>query len=202
MIYILGGGGHAKVVIDVLKLNGFEVCGIIDPNLSMNDSILGVQVIGGDEVMGCLDPSKVRIAIGVGAAAKRRLNRELFQEWSAFGYSIISVIHPLAIIGENVQLAEGCQVMAGSVIQSSTSIGAGSVINTAASIDHDCIIEDHCFIAPSVTVCGGVFIGQGCFVGAGAILLPGVNVGKNSLISAGAVVASDIQEDGYFMQQR
>jgi sugar O-acyltransferase (sialic acid O-acetyltransferase NeuD family) len=197
-LYVLGGGGHAKVVIDALSASGAKIAGLIDPRLEIGTQVLGVPVIGGDEWMSKLDPQGAVLANGVGATVKSRVNRKLFDLWSAQGFPFVSVVHPSAIIGAQVVLAQGCQIMAGAVIQPDTKIGVGTVINTTVSIDHDCVVDAHCFIAPSVTLCGGATIGEGSFVGAGATLLPGVKVGKNALVAAGAVVDTDVGDGDYF----
>ncbi|ODP31306.1 hypothetical protein A9762_07530 [Pandoraea sp. ISTKB] len=197
-LYVLGGGGHAKVVIDSLIAAGETIDGLIDPRLEVGTRVLGVPVIGGDEWMDKLDPNEARLANGVGATVKSRVNRKLFDLWSAKGFAFVSVIHPSAIIGAEVELAQGCQIMAGAILQPHAKIGTGTVINTAASIDHDCVVGAHCFIAPMVTLCGAAAVGEGSFVGAGATLLPGVKVGNNALVAAGVVVDTDVADGDYF----
>lgn len=197
-LYVLGAGGHAKVVIDALLAGNATVHGIIDPRLPVGTALLGVPAIGGDELIDELDPAEVVIANGVGATVKSRINRKLFELWSARGFRFISVIHPRTIVGAEVELVDGCQIMAGAVIQPHARIGAGTVINTGCRIDHDCVVGAHCFIAPSVTLCGGASIGEGSFIGAGAVLLPGVSVGKAALVAAGATVDADVGDNQYF----
>jgi len=197
-LYVLGGGGHAKVILDALIKSGASVTGIIDPRLPLDSEVFGVRVTGGDELMATLDPQVNAIANGVGATPKNFINKKLFEIWTASGFHFISVIHPSAIIGEQVVLHDGCQIMARVVLQPNAQIGMGSVINTASSIDHDCVIGQHCFIAPSVTLCGGATVGDNCFIGAGATLLPGITVGSQALIAAGAVVDKNIGEGEFF----
>ncbi|MGF6995085.1 acetyltransferase [Paraburkholderia sp. GAS32] len=199
-LYVLGGGGHAKVVIDALTVGGATIAGLIDPRLEVGAIVLGVPVIGGDEWMTKLDPQGAQLANGIGATVKSRVNRKLFDLWSTQGFSFVSVVHPSAIVSAEVELAQGCQIMAGAILQPHAKIGVGTVINTAVSIDHDCVVGAHCFIAPSVTLCGGATIGEGSFVGAGATLLPGVKVGNNALVAAGAVVDADVADGDYFQR--
>ncbi|PQV52509.1 acetyltransferase [Paraburkholderia sp. BL21I4N1] len=199
-LYVLGGGGHAKVVIAALTASGASVAGLIDPRLEIGTLMLGVPVIGGDEWMQKLDPHSAQLANGVGATVKSRVNRKLFDLWSAQGFSFATVLHPSAVVGAEVELAPGCQIMAGAILQPHAKIGVGTVINTSVSIDHDCVVGAHCFVAPSVTLCGGASIGEGVFVGAGATLLPGVKVGNNALIAAGAVVDTDVADGDYFQR--
>lgn len=196
-IYVLGAGGHAKVVIDALLSQGVRPTGIVDPIARPGQVVLGVEVVGGDEVLEAFAPDTILLANGVGATPKSRVNTKLFEIWTRKGYQFTDILHSSAIISPYTVRQEGAQIMAGTVLQAEAVIGAGSVINTGARIDHDCIIGQHCFVAPSVTLCGGVKIGERTFIGAGAVLLPGVNVGHNVLIAANVVVDSDIADGSY-----
>jgi UDP-perosamine 4-acetyltransferase len=199
-LYVLGAGGHAKVVIDALLGSDIAVDGIIDPRLPIGTALLGVPAIGGDEWIDKLDPGHAVLANGIGATVKNRVNRKLFELWSARGFRFASVVHRSAIVAAEVELTAGCQIMAGTVLQVHARIGAGTVINTGCRIDHDCVVGAHCFVAPSVTLCGAATIGDGSFIGAGAVLLPGVKVGKDALVAAGATVDTDVG-DGQFFQR-
>lgn len=201
-LFVLGGGGHAKVVIDSLRSAAIVVAGIIDPRLQPGERLMEVQVAGGDDFLSTRDPVRTQLANGVGATVKSRVNRKLFEAWTARGFTFVTVVHASATIAGDVRLDGGAQVMAGAVVQPYAHIGAGTVINTGCRVDHDCVVAEHCFIAPSVTLCGGVTIGGGTFVGAGAVLLPGVKVGQNALVAAGAIVDTDVGDGEYFQRSR
>lgn len=191
-IFLLGAGGHAKVVLDAIQKLGLSVAGIVNPSMDAPSFFSGIQVCGGDEMMGSLNPNFDVIANGLGASPKNLLNKKVSLRWQTHGFKFLTIVHPTTIIGRHVIFGEGCQVMAGCTLQSDISIGVGVVINTASNIDHDCKIGNHTFISPSVVMCGGVEVGEDCFIGAGAILLPGVKLGKGVLIAAGAVVDKDV----------
>jgi UDP-perosamine 4-acetyltransferase len=196
-IFLLGAGGHAKVVFDAIQKLGLSVAGIINPSSDINPFFADIQVCGGDEMMDSLDPKVHIIANGLGATPKNLLNKKVSLSWMARGFKFLTIVHPTTIIGRHVNFGEGCQVMAGCTLQSDISVGVGVVINTASNIDHDCKIGNHTFISPSVVICGGVEVGQDCFVGAGAILLPGVKLGNGVLVAAGAVVDRDVPSFGF-----
>ncbi|HEX3032888.1 MAG TPA: NeuD/PglB/VioB family sugar acetyltransferase, partial [Bacillota bacterium] len=120
------------------------------------------------------------------------LRSKLFDKFKADGYSFASVIHPSAIIGYDVELGEGVQILAGAIIQPGSRVGANTIINTKASLDHDCIIGAQVHVAPGVTMSGNVRIADGVHIGTGAVLIQGISVGRNSLVGAGAVVIRDV----------
>jgi sugar O-acyltransferase (sialic acid O-acetyltransferase NeuD family) len=194
-IIILGGGGHAKVLIDTLHLNSQQILGITDsdPNKT-GQSLLGVPVIGGDDVIAEYPTETIYLVNGLGSVRVNRHRVALYDHFKQDGYTFASVIHPSAIVASDVALSEGVQIMAGAVIQTGSRIGRNAIINTRAVVDHDCLIGDHAHIAPGATLSGGVDVGENAHIGAGATLIQQLRIGRNSLVAAGAVVIRDVPE--------
>lgn len=180
-IYLYGAGGHAKVVLDILKSNGITVAEIFDDNPDVN-SFMGIPVSQTDV------RNPLIISIGNNSVRKNIASR-----FATFAYSP-AIRSKQAIISESAEIGEGTVVMHNVVIQSSVKIGKHCIINTKASIDHDCIIQDYVHIAPGVILCGNVKIDEGSIIGAGTTIIPGIKVGKWSVIGAGSVVVRDIPD--------
>ena len=192
-VIILGGGGHAKVLVETLWAASLAVAGIVDPDPALwGGSVLGVPVLGGDEVVLAYAPDLVRLVNGLGSTGLPQLREAIFERFAARGFAFAAVVHPLAVIARDVELGEGAQVMAGAVIQPGSRLGRNALVNTRASVDHDCLIGDHVHLAPGVTLSGGVTVGAGAHIGTGATVIQGIRIGGGSLIAAGAVVISDI----------
>jgi UDP-perosamine 4-acetyltransferase len=191
-IYVLGVGGHGHVVLDALRSSGLCAAGIIDPAL-IGTSVSGVPVLGGDEVLASLDHHVSRLVLGVGANPDTTRRTLLFRNAKQSGWNFTMVSHPSALLGENCDLGEGCQRMAGSIVQPRVRLGVNVVVNTGSVIDHDCVIGDHSFISPGVTMCGNVTLGAESFIGAGSVIVPGVTIGRGVVVGAGAVVLNDIE---------
>lgn len=187
-VYVLGGGGHARVVLDALLANGVAVTGVLDPALPPGDAVLGVPIKGGDELLEGANPDAVLLVNGIGANPDVVTRKRLFEEMRAGGFAFASVRHPSATIGRECELGEGVQVMAGAVLQAGVRIGDNTVVNTSASVDHDCMIGAHVFVSPGAVLCGDVTVGECTFIGAGAVVLPGVSIGVNAIVGAGSVV--------------
>jgi UDP-perosamine 4-acetyltransferase len=192
-VVILGGGGHARVVIDALRCAGHVIAGVIDPKAEVAKSLpAGITWLGAD--LSKARAAEVQLAIGVGSleanAGGPRIR--LFGEAKAAGFEIVSFRHPSAIVAGDVELGEGSQVMAGAILQPRVRIGINSIVNTGASIDHDCWIADHVHIAPRVVLSGTVEVGTGCHLGTGAIVIQNVRIGDWSMVAAGAIVTRDV----------
>ena len=193
-IIILGAGGHAKVLIEALLKSSAVITGIVDPNPTLvGTKILGVSVIGGDEVVEEFPPSEVCLVNGLGSVGLPLGRQLLYEQFKGLGYNFTTVVHPSAVVASDVVLGEGAQVMAGAVIQTGSKIGCNVIINTHASVDHDCIIGNYVHLAPGVTLSGDVVIDSMVHIGTGATIIQGISIGKGSLVAAGTVVIKNIQ---------
>lgn len=189
----IGAGGHAKVVLDILRLmNEYRVIGLLDPNC-VGESVGGVPVLGGDELLPRLRAEGVAAAfIGAGGVGDNTLRIKLFEKVQAAGFTFINAIHPAAVLALSVQLGQGITIMAGAIVNPDTRIGDNVIINTGAIVEHDCEIAAHAHISPGAVLCGGVRLGIGAHVGAGATVRQYVTVGECALVGAGAVVVKDV----------
>lgn len=194
-VIILGGGGHAKVLVEALRTTNIIIVGITDADpAKQGTAIMGVPVLGDDSVVGQHDPSRVRLVNGLGSVNIPAARASLFETFTSQGFSFATVIHPRAIVASDAVLAEGAQIMAGAVIQPGVIIGRNSIVNTGAIVDHDCMIGDHAHLSPGAMLSGGVRIGNNTHVGTGATVIQGITIGAGCLVAAGAVVISNVPD--------
>lgn len=182
-MYLYGASGHAKVIIEILELQGIQIKGLFDDNAAITGLL--------EYTVQPFEPSAVttdQLIITIGDNQTRKLIAE--KHPCSFGRAI----HPTAVISKRATIGEGTVVMGNAIINSDTLIRNHVIINTAASIDHDCIIGDYVHISPNATITGNVTIGEGSWIGAGAVIIPGVKIGKWSVVGAGAVVIKDVQD--------
>ena len=180
-MYLYGAGGHASVIIDILKANNIQVTAVIDDN-PLITSIDGLPVIRPSSDNGPL-------IISIGDNATRKMIAQKYD------VEFRKAIHPSAIISDTVFIGDGSVIMHGAIIQAHSNIGKHCIVNTKASIDHHCVIEDFCHIAPSATICGNVHISTGAFIGAGATIIQGIKIGRQVIVGAGAVVTTDVPDN-------
>ena len=182
-MYLIGAGGHAKVVRDILDACNIPFSGVVTDNLKevtfMEKKILH-SMDGVDEAIICVGNNRTR----------KKLAEELSQQGVTFGMGI----HPSVIMSKYASVDEGTVVMQGVVIQSCAKIGKHCIVNTSASIDHDNVLGDFVHISPHATLCGEVEVGEGTWIGAGTVVKQCVKIGKWSVIGAGSVVVNDIPD--------
>jgi sugar O-acyltransferase (sialic acid O-acetyltransferase NeuD family) len=195
-ILVLGSGGHAKGLIEILQGYGSEIIGcIVKERIVEQEEILGVPIVGtDDEVVLKYQPDQVYLVNGVGSIGDTGRRRTIFNDYKKWGYAFIEVIHPTAIISSYASLGEGVQIMAGAIIQAGSVLGDNSILNTKASIDHDCTIGKHVHVSPGATLCGHILVGEGTHIGAGAVVIQGIEIGQLCVIGAGSIVINDIRD--------
>lgn len=190
-IAVAGAGGHAKVVADALLAAGKdEFAGFLDDDpASWGLQILGYPVLG---PLTAWSNKKIDgIVVAVGENAARKL---MFEQLMAAGATLVSVVHPRALLGRGVRLGRGVVALANVVVNAGSSIGENVILNTACSVDHDNEIAPHVHLAPGVHTAGGVRIGEGAFLGIGASVLPNISIGAWAIIGAGAVVTAAVPD--------
>lgn len=186
---IIGASGHGKVVADIARKNGYSEIVFLDDDESIHECG-GYSVIGKSSEAGTIDAG---VIVGIGNAGVRKQIQESIPD-----EKLVTLIHPDAVIAEDVAIGEGTVVMAGAVINPGARIGKGCIINTCSSVDHDCVVGDYVHISVGAHVAGTVNIGSHTWIGAGVTVINNVNISGGCMIGAGAVVIRDICESGTY----
>ncbi len=198
-IVVIGGGGHAKVLLSILrKLKNYRILGYTD-QMNLGD-LLGAPYLGGDEILGSLKAARFRLnaAIGVGQIGLGRHRERIESSLHSLELAFPSIVSPGAIVNEGVSLAEAVVVMDGAVISCGSSIGRGAILNTNSTVEHDVRIADWVHIAPGATISGGVNVGRFSIIGAGATVIQGINIASDCIVGAGATVVRDLVVPGVY----
>lgn len=200
-LIIIGGGGHARVIIDLLRCAAvYEIVGIVDHGFPEGRRQHGCAVLGGDAVLPSLRRRGIALAaLGVASVRDNAPRERVAERVRSEGFSFPSLVHPNAVVSRDAVLADGVQVMAGAVIQSGARIGGGAIVNTRAGVDHDCTIGQFVHVSVGATLSGDVTVGDGAFIGAGAVVKQGIRIGAHAIVAAGAVVIRDVPDGATVM---
>lgn len=197
-IIIIGAGGHAKVVIDIIEKQAKHIIvGVLDNNAS--GSIMGYPILGPDslaeELVSKIDNLQFIIAIGDNST---RQKVALLYESTITNIKFGQAIHPSAQIGKEATIGCGAVVMAGAIINPGCTIGSHTIINTKASIDHDSQMQDFSSLAPGTTTGGNCTIKECAAICIGATLKHGITIGQYTVVGAGAVVITDCEPNSTY----
>lgn len=189
VIYIIGAGGHAKVVIDALLAGGVDIARlrVADNDLARRGSMLLGVAVQAPAVQPVMAGALFHVAIG-DCAVRARIHAEL----CALGAVPLTVFHPASVVSPHAMVGDAVFVAARAVIGPSARLANGVIVNHGAVVDHDCQVGAFSHLAPNATLGGAVTIGEQVLVGAGANILPGKRVGDNAIIGAGAVVLGHV----------
>lgn len=188
-IFLIGAGGHAKVVLDTILTNGIPPARIhvSDDNTALHGKVLLGLRIDVPVVQSIIESDYFHVAIGDG-----RRRQELYFKMFKLGGVPLSVVHPTAVISKSAAVEPGSFIAANAIVGPAAKLGRAVIINHGAVADHDCVVGEFAHIAPNATLGGGVHIGARTLIGAGANILPNVRIGDDAVIGAGAVVLSDV----------
>ena len=192
---ILGGGGHACVLIDSLRAGGYVgPLAILDQDSSRwGTELLGVRILGNDDLLPELMAGGAdSFLVGVGSTGDNRPRQRLFELALSHNLKPLTVIHPSAVCSQWATLGPGSQILPMSVVNARAKVGANVIVNSAAVIEHDCVLGDHAHVATGARLASTVQVGVGAHIGAGATLRQCINVGEWAIVGAGAVVVRDV----------
>jgi sugar O-acyltransferase (sialic acid O-acetyltransferase NeuD family) len=195
-VILWGGTGQAKVNRPIIEHYGARVVAVFDDTANLQSPFPDVKIYyGWDAFLQWINGEKDRSDIGFCIAIANphgRVRLKFQEKLMSLGLTPIPVVHPGAIIAENVTIGKGVQIMAGAVIQPEVKIGDQCIINTNASIDHEDVLEDGVEVGPGATLCGNVHVETNGWIAAGAVVLPRIRIGHDSTVGAASLVTRNI----------
>lgn len=194
-IIVLGCGGHAKSIVDIIEQQGvYEIAGFIANEESGSFTYRDYQILGGDALLPQIFLSGVHHAVvAVGYLGNSRVRDRLYEKLKVIGFLLPAIVDPSTILAMDIKIGEGSVIGKGAVINSNAVIGSMAIINTRAIIEHDCVIEDYAHVSVGCVLCGNVLVKNHAFIGAGTNIIQGITVGENAIIGAGSTVISSVQ---------
>ncbi len=185
-IQLIGMGGHAQVVAEISKLNGYTITGYYDDKISDDSEKRQFYRGSPDQI----EPNLCyHCAIGNNSDRCKIVSKENIR-----GRNIrwVTLIHPTAVISESVKIGEGCLIGPLAVIQPYATIGNHTIINSGAIIEHDCQIGNFVHVAPGSVLCGEVCVNDLVFVGARSVIIPNTSIDYKAVIGAGTTIYRDV----------
>lgn len=166
----------------------WTIKGFIDDNLrALEGRNTPGQILGtiadhqpaSDEVFIC--------AIGI-PAIKRKCSELLASRGAVFA----KLVHRTAVVGDNVELADGVVLCPFTVVSANNRLGRGVAINLHSSVDHDACVDDWSQVNCHCDLTGAVQVGKEVFIGSSVAIIPGVKIGDGAYLGAGSVVLRDV----------
>lgn len=183
-VILIGAGGHARVIADIVRASGDTVLGFLDDNKELD-------TLGTTQDYKRYADAGVQFVLAIGSAEARQTLSRLECTWYI-------AIHPTAVISPQARIGAGSVVMANAVVNAGASVGKHCIVNTSAVIEHDNVLEDYVHVSVGAKLGGTVHIGSRSWIGIGATVRNNVNICGDCMVGAGAVVVRDIAEPGVY----
>ena len=193
-IVIIGSGGHANVVIDIIEREGkYNIHGILNRFEPLGKKIYDYEIIGQIEDIPTIN-EQTPIEGGIVAIGDNWLRQKVVDKIKNIvpSFKFITTVHPQTQIGKAVKLGGGTVIMPGVTINANTVIGEHCILNTNSSIGHDAEMKNFSSLASNATLGGLTEVGAYSTIALSATLLHGIKIGEHTVIGAGAVVVKDM----------
>ncbi|GAC33440.1 acetyltransferase [Paraglaciecola polaris] len=195
-VLLIGGGGHASVLLEILIEQRINIVGYVSPYAATNQKLFSdVNWFKCDEDVLQFDKSTIELVNGIGSLPGCTLRADFYYKYKELGYSFATLVSKKADVSAYAYLGEGTQVMRGAIIQTGASVGYNSIVNSGSIVDHDCSIGSNNHVAPGATISGQVTSKANVHFGTGSSVIQSINVNENVVIGAGTIITKDVDKN-------
>ncbi|EJL6466020.1 TPA: acetyltransferase [Vibrio cholerae] len=196
-LILIGGGGHASVLADILLGQRRDIVAVISPNdLSLRAVFTGLVHLTQDEEVKRFSPDSVYLVNGIGMLPRSTLRQRVNQQFLELGYQFETVIASDAHVSRFATIHSGAQILSGARVQTGAVVGEHTIVNSGALVEHDCQIGAYNHIAPNATLCGDVLTEENVYIGANATVIQGLALEAQSTVGAGAILTQSLPLGG------
>lgn len=196
-IVIFGTGKIAEVVFYYAKEEcGFNVVAFcVDEAYKNTGHFQGLPVVSFDKVELDFPTETCDMFIAVGYHDLNRLREARCNEAINKGYSLVSIVSPLANVPSNVNIGWNCFIMPPAIIHPCVTIKNNVFVWSGTMVGHHSVIDDHCWLTSACNISGNVQLGANTFMAVNATIGHSVNIGRNCFIGANALITKNLEED-------
>lgn len=200
-IVVIGGGEHARVVIDAVLASGATLAGYTaDAESPVLAKRFGARRLGGPgEVLALARSADLAFVLGVGAINVCDRRQRAVARYIEAGVRFAAIVHSAAWVSPSAVVLPGAVVMAGAAVNTGARVGAHAVVNTGAVVEHDCDVGAFVMMGPAAAMGGGASVGDGSYLGLGCRVRDHIRVGANALVAMGAVVVRAVPDGAVVM---
>lgn len=186
-LLIVGAGGHGRSVAEAVLMSAeFDLVGFLDDCAfsagALDADVWGLPVLGAatDFASHVTHASHAVVAIG-----NNVLRQSLCGQLQAAGFTLVSVVHPRAIVSPRARLGEGVAVMAGAIVGTEAVLGQGAIVNCGAVVDHHAQVHDFGHLGVNACMAGGSVLGALAWMQAGSAIGYGVHLAAGTVLQPG-----------------
>lgn len=193
-IAIIGAGGfgrEVKTMLDSINLISptYNFLGFYDDGFEKGAVLNNFPVLGNvEDINTLLEPCSIVIAIG-----DPQTKKAIYDKINNTNIDFPNIIHPNVLISKDfVELGVGNIICAGCIITCNIVIKDFVILNLMCTVGHDTTISSFSSFMPAINLSGEVLIHEKVYVGTGAKIINLLEIGENTIVGAGAVVAKSL----------
>lgn len=192
-LLIVGAGGFGREVLAWARQSAahgrdWEIGGFLDDR---EEPFAGLRVAA--PWLGKVsDHQPKEDEVFVAAIGRPDARRRCMEVLEARGANWINLVHPTAVLGDEIELGGGVVVCPYAVLSGYNRLGKGAVVNLHSTVDHDAKIGGWTQVNCHCDLTGGVEVGEEVWFGSHVAVAPGVKIGDRAYLGIGAVVLRDV----------
>jgi len=178
---VFGSGGFAKEVIDYIESDGHEIIGVVSTEpFNCESYSKKYKVVADAKEFSYLSDVQFILAVG-DVKTKKIIVSKNENRWGTF-------VHSKAHVSRHAKLGKGCIVCPFATVLGDCVVGDFTTLNVYACIAHDNVVGDYVTYSPYSGSMGNCTVGDESFFGTAAYVIPKVQLGKSTSVSAGSTV--------------
>ena len=158
------------------------------------EQFCGLPVVPFEEVTSIYPPADYKMLVAIYSSGMNKTRAEKYAQAKEKGYTLISYIHPQAIVASDLVMGDNCFISEGVICRPFLRIENNVIIMPGAVVAHHTLIKDHCYIGTRAVVMGAVVMEPYCFIGPNATIMEDVTLGRECLIGGSVTIQKDTQE--------
>lgn len=195
-LIIVGAGGFGRETaalveaINAASPGSWDVVGFVDDGAALcNATVQHLPVLGGMNWL--VRQRGLHYTLAVGAS---RVRQRLGERLAEAPLAAATLLHPSVDVHPTTHIGPGAIICKGVVLTVSVTLGRHVILNLNSTVGHDACLGDYVTAYPGVHFSGAAQIGRAAELGTGCVVLPGISVGEETVVGAGAVVNRDLPE--------
>ncbi len=194
-VLIVGAGGFGREtasLLAALEAEGtFTAAGFADDSPELQGrSVAGLPVLGPVDV--ARERHELGVVVTVGNPRRYDTKAIIVERLGLDPDRYVTLIHPTASIGTQVQVGRGTVILAGCVVTQGVTIGRHVAMMPNVVLTHDDDVGDFAILGAGARLGGGVTVGHGAYFGSGASVRESTVIGSGAMIGMGAVVVDNV----------
>jgi sugar O-acyltransferase (sialic acid O-acetyltransferase NeuD family) len=194
LVLVGGAGTSSDVLALIASINRVSMCyqvaGLLDDGIPVGTLRFGIPVLGSIGNWESLGNAWFVDCLGSPRSYRKR--EELLERYGMLQTQFETLIHPSAMVADDVQIGQGSIIYPNVVALSNVRIGQHVTILSGTVLNHDVEVGDWSILGSGVMLSGAVKVGKACYLGTSCSVRESVAIGDGSLVGMGGAVIANV----------